>query len=160
MTTKQPVNVVKIGGTQGVDFSAICQDAASLLSQGKRLVLVHGGSAEANQLGEALDYPPRFITSPSGYTSRYTDRRTLEIFIMAVNGKINTSIVEQLQALGVNALGLSGPDGRLMLATRKSAIQNRVREQRAFEYLAGRRLHPGDRAPGTQQRRGSPERRR
>ncbi len=124
MTNEQPISVVKIGGTEGVDFSAICQDAASLLAQGKRLVLVHGGSAEANQLGEALDYPPRFITSPSGYTSRYTDRRTLEIFIMAVNGKINTLLVEQLQALGVNALGLSGPDGRLMLATRKAAIQS------------------------------------
>jgi acetylglutamate/LysW-gamma-L-alpha-aminoadipate kinase len=124
MTLEQPISVVKIGGTQGVDFSAICQDVASLLSKGKRLVLVHGGSDEANQLGEALDYPPRFITSPSGYTSRYTDRRTLEIFIMAVNGKINTLLVEQLQSLGVNALGLSGPDGRLMLAERKAAIQS------------------------------------
>ena len=65
--------VVKLGGTEGVDFSAICQDAARLLSQGQRLVLIHGGSAEANQLGEAVGYPPRFITSPSGYTSRYTD---------------------------------------------------------------------------------------
>ncbi len=124
MTLEQPISVVKIGGTQGVDFSAICQDVASLLSKGKRLVLVHGGSDEANQLGEALDYPPRFIISPSGYTSRYTDRRMLEIFIMAVNGKINTLLVEQLQALGVNALGLSGPDGRLMLAERKAAIQS------------------------------------
>jgi len=74
-------------GTEGVDFSAICQDAAGLLAKGQRLVLVHGGSAEANQLGEALGYPPRFITSLSGYTSRYTDRRTLEIFAMSVNGK-------------------------------------------------------------------------
>ena len=55
------------------------------------MVLVHGGSAEANQLGEALGYPPRFITSPSGYTSRYTDRRTLEIFAMAVKGKSTLS---------------------------------------------------------------------
>ena len=118
------VIVVKLGGTEGVDFSAICQDAAALLSQGQRLVLVHGGSAEANQLGEAVGYPPRFITSPSGYTSRYTDRRTLEIFAMAVNGKVNTLLVEQLQGLGVNALGLSGLDGRLMAATRKDTIQS------------------------------------
>ena len=116
--------VVKLGGTEGVDFAAICQDAARLLAQGERLVLVHGGSAEANQLGQAVGYPPRFITSPSGYTSRYTDRRTLEIFAMAVNGKVNTLLVEQLQRLGVNALGLSGLDGRLMSATRKDTIQS------------------------------------
>jgi acetylglutamate/LysW-gamma-L-alpha-aminoadipate kinase len=116
--------VVKLGGTEGVDFSAICQDAAALISKGQRLVLVHGGSAEANQLGEALGYPARFITSPSGYSSRYTDRRTLEIFAMAVNGKVNTLLVEQLQRLGVNALGLSGLDGRLMNAVRKDSIQS------------------------------------
>ena len=62
--------VVKLGGTEGVDFSAICQDAVDLLAQGRRLVLVHGGSAEANALGEGLGKPPKFITSPSGYTSR------------------------------------------------------------------------------------------
>ncbi|HVM71991.1 MAG TPA: [LysW]-aminoadipate kinase [Anaerolineales bacterium] len=116
--------VVKLGGTEGVDFSAICKDVAGLFGQGQRLLLVHGGSAEANQLGEAVGYPPRFITSPSGYTSRYTDRRTLEIFAMAVNGKVNTLLVESLQRLGVNALGLSGLDGRLMAATRKDTIQS------------------------------------
>lgn len=43
---------------------------------------------------------------------------------MAVNGKVNTFLVEQLQSLGVNALGLSGLDGRLMEATRKAAIRS------------------------------------
>ena len=124
MSAENEIIVVKLGGTEGVDFSAICQDAAALLAQGRKLVLVHGGSAEANQLGEALGHPPRFITSPSGFTSRYTDRKTLEIFSMAVNGKVNTLLVEQLQALGVNALGLSGLDGRLMVASRKETVQS------------------------------------
>jgi [amino group carrier protein]-L-2-aminoadipate 6-kinase len=119
-----PIIVVKLGGAEGVDFTAICQDVVALEKKNYRLVLVHGGSSEANQLGEALNYPPRFITSPSGYTSRYTDRRTLEIFSMAVNGKLNTLLVEQLQGMGVNAFGLSGLDGRLLLATRKSSIQS------------------------------------
>ena len=118
------ITVVKLGGTEGVDFSAICKDAVELLKQDMQLVLVHGGSAEANSLGEALGAPPKFITSPSGYTSRYTDRRTLEIFAMAVNGKVNTLLVEQLQMLGINALGLSGVDGKLMQATRKDSIQS------------------------------------
>jgi acetylglutamate/LysW-gamma-L-alpha-aminoadipate kinase len=121
--------VVKLGGTQGVDFAAICQDAAGLLAHGPQahgpqFVFVHGGSAEANALGESLGQPPRFITSPSGYTSRYTTRQTLEIFLMAVKGKVNSLLVEQLQMLGVNSLGLSGLDGRLLLASRKDAVQS------------------------------------
>jgi [amino group carrier protein]-L-2-aminoadipate 6-kinase len=121
---EQPITVVKLGGTEGIDFSAVCADAAALLNQGNKLVLVHGGSAEANSLGEALGTPPKFITSPSGYTSRYTDAKTLEIFIMAVNGKVNTLLVEQLQQIGINAIGLSGLDGRLMQAARKETIQS------------------------------------
>jgi len=116
--------VVKLGGTEGVDFSAICNDAAELLKQGKQLVLVHGGSAEASFLGESLGAPPKMITSPSGYISRYTDRKTLEIFLMAVNGKVNSLLTEQLQRLGINAFGLSGLDGKLIQATRKDAIQS------------------------------------
>ena len=120
----ESIIVVKLGGTEGVDFSAICADAAELLAQGQKLVFVHGGSAEANALGEALGTPPKFITSPSGYTSRYTDRNTLEVFLMAVNGKVNSLLTEQLHRLGINALGLSGMDGRLMVATRKESIQS------------------------------------
>jgi acetylglutamate/LysW-gamma-L-alpha-aminoadipate kinase len=115
--------VVKLGGTEGVDFSAICHDVVWALGQGYRLILVHGGSAEANRLGHDLGYPPRFVTSPSGYTSRYTDRKTLEIFMMAVNGKVNGSLVEQLQRLGVNAFGMSGMDGKLIQAQRKATIR-------------------------------------
>ncbi len=115
--------VVKLGGTEGVDFSAISQDVAKMTAEGQKLVLVHGGSAEANALGEAVGKPPRFVTSPSGYTSRYTNRETLEVFAMAVNGKVNTFLVEQLQMLGVNALGLSGVDGGLLKAKRKAAIR-------------------------------------
>jgi acetylglutamate/LysW-gamma-L-alpha-aminoadipate kinase len=122
--SQSSIIVVKLGGAEGVDFTAICKDIASLMQQGQHFVLVHGGSAEANALGETLGSPPKFITSPSGYTSRYTNRKTLEIFVMAVNGKVNSLLVEQLQARGVNAFGLSGIDGRLLLASRKEAVQS------------------------------------
>jgi acetylglutamate/LysW-gamma-L-alpha-aminoadipate kinase len=124
MTEQTPIVVVKLGGTEGVDFSAICRDVCERLRQNQKLVLVHGGSAEANALGEGLGAPPKMITSPSGYTSRYTDRKTLEIFLMAVNGKVNSLLTEQLQMLGVNAFGLCGLDGRLLQATRKDSIQS------------------------------------
>ena len=124
MKLQTSITVVKLGGTEGVDFSAICRDVCEQIKQGQKLVLVHGGSAEANALGEGLGAPPKMITSPSGYTSRYTDRRTLEIFLMAVNGKVNSLLAEQLQMMGVNAFGLCGLDGRLMQATRKDSIQS------------------------------------
>ncbi|NPV87387.1 MAG: [LysW]-aminoadipate kinase [Anaerolineae bacterium] len=115
--------VVKIGGAQGVNLDAICADAAQLVASGQQLIVVHGGSAETNEISTRLGHPPRFVTSTSGYTSRYTDRQTLEIFAMVTNGKINTLLVERLQKAGVNACGLSGLDGRLMMARRKDAIR-------------------------------------
>src|SRR5688500_16798824 len=126
----QSITVVKLGGTEGVDFSAICTDAVELLKQGKQLIFIHGGSAEANSLGESLGIPPKMITSPSGYTSRYTDRKTLEIFLMAVNGKVNSLLTEQLHKLKVNAFGLCGLDGKLIQATRKDSIQSMERGKR------------------------------
>ncbi len=115
--------VVKIGGTNGVNFDAVVADVAGHVRAGQALVVVHGGSGETNAISEQLGHPPQFVTSPSGFTSRYTDRATLEIFAMVTTGKINTLIVERLQQLGVNALGLSGVDGRLMVARRKEAIR-------------------------------------
>jgi len=115
--------VVKIGGSQGIALDAICADLSALIQQGQKVVVVHGGSAETNEISTKLGYPPRFVTSVSGFTSRYTDRTTLEIFAMVTNGRINTLLVERLQKSGVNAFGLSGVDGRLILAQRKEAIR-------------------------------------
>jgi acetylglutamate/LysW-gamma-L-alpha-aminoadipate kinase len=115
--------VVKIGGSQGVNLDAVCSDAAGLIQQGQKIILVHGGSAETNAISEQLGHPPRFVTTATGFTSRYTDRATLEIFAMVTSGKINTLLVESMQRHGVNALGLSGVDGRLMVAQRKDAIR-------------------------------------
>jgi [amino group carrier protein]-L-2-aminoadipate 6-kinase len=116
--------VVKIGGAEGIDYDAVCDDVAGLVSKGMRLVLVHGGSAETNRLAEALGHPPRFVTSPSGFTSRYTDRATLEIFEMAYCGKMNKGLVERLQRRGVDAVGLSGLDGRIFEGRRKASVRS------------------------------------
>lgn len=114
--------VVKMGGAQGVNLGAVCQDVAELIRQGEEVVFVHGGSNETNELSEKLGITPRFITTTSGFTSRYTDRQTLEIFAMAT-AKINLILVEQLQKAGVAAVGISGADGRLLSAKRNEAIK-------------------------------------
>jgi acetylglutamate/LysW-gamma-L-alpha-aminoadipate kinase len=115
--------VIKIGGASGVNIEAICADVAALAKDGQPVILVHGGSAETNEISTRLGKPPRFVTAASGFTSRYTDRETLEIFAMVTAGKINTLIVEKMQKAGVNAFGLSGVDGRAMVAKRKEAIR-------------------------------------
>ena len=104
--------IVKAGGGKGLDMGTVVADVAEIVKQGQQVVLVHGGSHETNVVSEKLGHPPRFVTSASGHSSRYTDRETLEIFLMTAAGKINKLIVEQLQQTGVNAVGLSGLDGR------------------------------------------------
>jgi acetylglutamate/LysW-gamma-L-alpha-aminoadipate kinase len=115
--------VIKVGGGAGIDYDALCDDLATVWKNGRRLILLHGGSHETNLLAERLGHPPRFVTSPSGFTSRYTDRTTLEIFMMIYAGKVNKQIVERLQRRGVNAIGLAGLDGRVLEGKRKAAIR-------------------------------------
>jgi [amino group carrier protein]-L-2-aminoadipate 6-kinase len=115
--------VIKIGGSAGNDYDELCDDIAARRRLGERIVLVHGGSDETNRLAEALGRPPRFVTSVSGFTSRYTDRPTLECFMMATAGLVNKGLVERLQRRNVPAVGLSGLDGRLLSGKRKSTIR-------------------------------------
>src|SRR3990172_7674395 len=110
--------VVKVGGAEGNDIDNVLLD----LAPRRDYVLVHGGSNEVDRLAEALGRPTRWITSPSGVVSRYTDRQTMEVFTMALAGKMNTAIVARLQALGAPAVGLSGVDGGPILRPRKKTI--------------------------------------
>lgn len=115
--------VIKIGGGEGIDLEPALNEIAALVREGNRVVLVHGGSHETNIVSEQLGHPPAFITSPSGHTSRRTDRATLEIFEMVYCGKINKGVVERLHQLGVDAIGLSGIDGAIWRGSRKNAIR-------------------------------------
>ncbi len=116
--------VVKVGGSAGINYDALCADVAQLWKQRQKMILVHGGSGETNRIAELLGHPPKFVTSPSGYTSRYTDRETLEIFEMVYCGKMNKGIVERLQRHGVNAVGLSGLDGRIFEGKHKDSVRS------------------------------------
>ena len=74
--------VVKVGGRKGLDYDAVCVDVADQWKAGNKLVLVHGGSYQTNVVAQQLGHPPQFVTSVSGFVSRLTDQRTLEIFEM------------------------------------------------------------------------------
>lgn len=123
--------VVKIGGGAGVATTAIVRDIAQRVAYGERVVLLHGGSDLTNTLSEQVGHDIRMVTSPSsGMVSRYTDSETLRLYAMAVAGQLNTELVAQLQQHGVNALGLAGVDGRLLVARRKSVIRSLTPEGR------------------------------
>lgn len=115
--------VIKIGGGAGIATSNIVREIAHYVAEGQRIVLLHGGSDLTNTLSEQLGHTARMITSPSGMTSRYTDSETLRIFAMAV-GQINSELVASLQQQGVNAFGLTGADGRLLVARRKAVVRS------------------------------------
>jgi acetylglutamate/LysW-gamma-L-alpha-aminoadipate kinase len=115
--------VLKIGGSEGINYDFVADDIAALVKEGQPLIVVHGGSALTNKVAEQLGHPPQFVTSVSGFTSRRTDRRTLEIFEMVYCGQMNKGLVEKLQQRGVNAVGLSGLDGRIWEGPRKDAIK-------------------------------------
>jgi acetylglutamate/LysW-gamma-L-alpha-aminoadipate kinase len=115
--------VVKVGGGGSLNHDAIAADVAARWQSGVRLVMVHGGASFLNDISTKLGAPPEFLTSESGHTSRRTDRRTLEIFEMVYCGSMNKGWVERFQRLGVNAVGLSGLDGRIWEGPRKDAIR-------------------------------------
>ncbi|MBX7236132.1 MAG: [LysW]-aminoadipate kinase [Caldilineales bacterium] len=115
--------VIKVGGGAKVDTQAVCADGAALAAGGWPVVLVHGTSAAADALAERAGVPVRQLVSPSGHVSRYTDPETLELYVAAAAGQVNKRLVASLQGLGCNAVGLSGVDGRLLLAERKEAVR-------------------------------------
>ncbi len=122
--------VIKAGGGKDLAIDAIVDDLVTLREEGRDLVFVHGGAETTNEVAEALGHPPTFLTSESGFTSRRTDRRTLEIFEMVYCGQLNKMWVEKLQRRGVNAVGLSGLDGRIFEGRRKARIRAVVGERR------------------------------
>ena len=123
MNTTLSTLVIKLGGGEGVDHAPLLDELPELLARGHRLVLVHGASAAANALADRAGLDRRQIQSPSGHLSRYTYPEMLEIYVAAAAGQVNKSLVADLQTRNVNAVGLSGVDGRLLVAERKRAIR-------------------------------------
>ena len=115
--------VVKAGGDllrEGLPVELV-RDLVSLNVE-HRIVLVHGGGDIVTEISTKLGHPPRFVVSPKGFKSRYTDLEQSGIFTMVMAGKINKEIVTALEREGVSALGLTGLDAHIIKAKRKMRL--------------------------------------
>ena len=114
--------VIKIGGSvvDGLHCSALA-DIKSMAEKYK-LVIVHGGGKEVTATAAKLGKEQKFIMSPGGVRSRYTDRETAEIYTMVMSGKLNKAIVQMLLRQHVNAVGIAGIDGGILKAERKKKL--------------------------------------
>jgi [amino group carrier protein]-L-2-aminoadipate/L-glutamate 6-kinase len=115
--------VLKIGGSllKGGVPGPLVRDVA-LLSGRHSLILVHGGGDVVTDLATRLGKEQRFLVSPGGIRSRYTDRETAEIYTMAMTGKVAKNLVLALREAGVRAVSVSGLDGSLILGRRKKKL--------------------------------------
>ncbi len=113
---------IKIGGSVVDNLHSTTISDIKKVVESEGVILVHGGGKEVTKVSEQLGKEPKFVVSPSGIKSRYTDQETAEIFTMVMSGRINKTIVRLLQKNGVNAIGLSGVDAKILQAERKKKL--------------------------------------
>ena len=111
---KELLQVVKVGGAVVEDPASLAALLASFAALPGLKVLVHGGGRSATRVSEALGIESRMVAG-----RRVTDEKTLEVVTMVYGGLVNKRIVAGLQALGVNALGLTGADLGYMLSNKR-----------------------------------------
>ncbi|MGH9869662.1 MAG: [LysW]-aminoadipate kinase [Candidatus Polarisedimenticolia bacterium] len=114
--------IVKVGGGRAINLDGIAGDLAAMRSP---CVVVHGANAARDDLAEALGVPRRVLTSVSGHQSVHSDDRMIDVMLMAYAGLRNKRLVEMLQRRGVDAVGLTGLDGRLIRGRRNRGIRVR-----------------------------------
>lgn len=114
--------LIKAGGGENINWDYICEDIVSLLKKGEKVIVIHGASATRDKIAKKLGIPTKTITSPSGVSSVYTDQKALEVLLMSYCGLVNKRIVGKMQKYGINAIGLSGIDGKVWQAKRKGIV--------------------------------------
>lgn len=112
--TKDKIQVFKIGG-KIINDPALLNTFLSKISdiQGYK-VIIHGGGNKASQVLTDMNIKPQMIDG-----RRITDAQTLEVVTMVYGGLLNKQMVALLQSKGVNALGLSGADGNVILSVKR-----------------------------------------
>lgn len=109
--------VVKYGGNAMINEQLkqqVMEDIVLLWLIGVKVVLVHGGGPEINDMMNRLGKKAEFVNG-----LRVTDRETVDIVQMVLAGKVNKTLVNLLEMKGGNAVGLSGMDGRLIQCSMK-----------------------------------------
>ncbi|MBE6963698.1 MAG: acetylglutamate kinase [Ruminococcaceae bacterium] len=106
--------VVKYGGNAMISEElrqAVMKDIILLHLVGIRVVVVHGGGPEINDMLKKIGHQSKFVDG-----LRYTDETTMDVVQSVLCGKVNKNLVAQLNRLGGNAIGLCGMDGQLFQA--------------------------------------------
>lgn len=106
--------VIKYGGNAMINEQLkqqVMEDIVLLWLIGVKVVLVHGGGPEINDLMDRLGKKPEFVDG-----LRVTDKETVDIVQMVLAGKVNKTLVNLLEMKGGKAMGISGMDGRLIEA--------------------------------------------
>lgn len=106
------VVVVKLGGTTIADQRQVLEEVAAVARR-RPVVLVHGGGKRISEWLDRLGVPSRFEGG-----LRVTDAASLEVAAAVLRGVVNSELVSALRDLGVDAVGLSGVDGGLLVAER------------------------------------------
>ncbi len=125
--------VVKIGGRlveSAEALDTLAADLTLLHLVGIRVVIVHGGGAQATQLLRELHHESRFVNG-----RRITDAPSLEAAKMVYGGKVNLEILSALRTHGARGVGLSGVDADLIVARKREAVQLLNRETGALEEV-------------------------
>ncbi len=112
--------IIKIGGGATININAIVEDLKTLQEP---FIIVHGANAVRNKLAEDLGSPRKVVTSISGYSSVLSDKKAIDILMMAYAGVQNKRIVELCQQNEINAVGLSGIDGKVVQGKRNVGIK-------------------------------------
>ena len=118
---KKKIFVLKAGGEVFTSDEAtrhLLEQVALLHQVGIRVVLVHGGGPQLTELAEALGVPTQMVGG-----RRVTDKQTLDMTTMVLNGKINTRILAACRDLHLPAIGLSGVDAGLIKAHKRPPVE-------------------------------------
>lgn len=118
--------IIKIGGGKEINLKGAIQDLAELR---ERFIIVHGANAVRDEIAEKLGHPTKVVTSVSGYTSVLSDEAAIDAILMGYAGLQNKRIVELCQQHGINAVGLSGIDGKLIQGARNKGIRAKQGEK-------------------------------
>lgn len=110
------LTVLKIGGKLLDDEAQLGSALTAFANIEGPKILVHGGGKKGSEISRRLGIEPQMVEG-----RRITDAATLEVVTMVYAGLLNKTVVAKLQALGCDAIGLSGADGNAILSKKRGA---------------------------------------